>query len=97
MPTLIGYDEDCRPAKKDIFPLCKGGDPFALLRHGLVVCTRCCTQSCVFCHWQNIRQMSSINVDVSLKGSLRNADTPCDMAEIEEIDFSRIFDRRQGL
>jgi hypothetical protein len=37
--------------------------------------------------------MSSINVDVSLKGSLRNAETLCDMAEIEEMDFSRIFDR----
>ncbi|KAJ6386024.1 hypothetical protein OIU77_029063 [Salix suchowensis] len=37
--------------------------------------------------------MSSINVDVSLKGSLKDADTLRDLAEIEEMDFSRIFDR----
>uniref|UniRef100_A0A6N2L5G0 Alkaline/neutral invertase n=1 Tax=Salix viminalis TaxID=40686 RepID=A0A6N2L5G0_SALVM len=37
--------------------------------------------------------MSSINVDVSLKESLKDADTLRDLAEIEEMDFSRIFDR----
>ncbi|KAK3001090.1 hypothetical protein RJ639_021463 [Escallonia herrerae] len=41
--------------------------------------------------------MSTLSADVTQNGSIRNVDSSCSMAEIEEYDFSRLPDRPKNL